>query len=79
MILCGGDDDVDLVPARRALEQRGLTRILSEGGPMLFADLASAGVLDELCLSLSPCSPGPARAASSPGQLGRGGTVTAAI
>lgn len=58
VVICG-DDDVDLAVARRELENRGLTRILSEGGPTLFGDLARAGVLDELCLSLSPLLSGP--------------------
>ena len=50
--------------ARAALEDRGFRRILSEGGPTSFAELAAApGVVDELCLSLTPllAGPGPAR------------------
>lgn len=35
------------------LAGRGLTRILSEGGPRLLAALAAADALDELCLTLS--------------------------
>lgn len=58
VIVCG-EQDVDLAAARAALEDRGLTRILSEGGPMLFGDLARAGQVDELCLSLSPLLSGP--------------------
>ena len=54
-----GDESVDLGAARAALTDRGLTRILCEGGPMLFADLAHAGVVDELCLSISPLLTGP--------------------
>ena len=54
-----GDEVVDLGAARSALADRGLTRILCEGGPTLFADLASAGLVDELCLSLSPQLAGP--------------------
>jgi riboflavin biosynthesis pyrimidine reductase len=62
-----GDDDVDLAAARAALEARGLRRILSEGGPTLFADLCAAGVADELCLTVSPLvvGPGPARIVAS--------------
>lgn len=58
-----GEDEVDGRLARAALEQRGHTRILSEGGPTNFADLARAGVVDELCLSISPLlvGPGPGR------------------
>ena len=58
VVLCG-DDEVDLAAARLALEERGLTRILCEGGPTLFADLARAGVADELCLSITPILGGP--------------------
>ena len=49
--------------ARRALEERGHRRILSEGGPTAFGDFAAAGVVDELCLSVSPllAGPGPQR------------------
>lgn len=58
-----GDDLVEPVLARRALEERGLTRILSEGGPTAFAEFARAGAVDELCLSISPLlvGPGPGR------------------
>ncbi|MBE7190620.1 dihydrofolate reductase family protein, partial [Jatrophihabitans endophyticus] len=49
--------------ARAVLEERGHTRILAEGGPSVFADLAADGVVDELCLSISPMliGPGPGR------------------
>lgn len=35
------------------LASRGLTRILTEGGPRLLADLTAVGELDELCLTLA--------------------------
>ena len=54
-----GQDDVDLAAARRALEERGHRRVLSEGGPTLFAEMAAAGVVDELCLSVTPMLAGP--------------------
>lgn len=56
--VCGGDV-VEPAMARAALEQRGLTRILCEGGPITFAHLIAAGVVDELCLSLTPMLVGP--------------------
>ena len=37
-----------------ALAERGYRRILIEGGPHLLGQIAAAGLLDELCLSLSP-------------------------
>jgi riboflavin biosynthesis pyrimidine reductase len=67
VVICG-DVFVDAAEARRALEERGLTRILSEGGPIAFADLALGGVVDELCLSMSPLlvGPGPTRIVAGP-------------
>jgi len=59
VVICGDDDVVDLGAARAALADRGLTRVLCEGGPTLFADLAAAGQVDELCLTLSPLLAGP--------------------
>jgi riboflavin biosynthesis pyrimidine reductase len=58
-----GDDDVQPAAVRAALAERGLTRVLSEGGPTAFARLARAGAVDELCLSVSPMllGPGPGR------------------
>jgi riboflavin biosynthesis pyrimidine reductase len=58
-----GDAVVDPVLARAALEERGLTRIAFEGGPHAFAGQAAAGVVDELCLSVTPklVGPGPSR------------------
>ncbi|MDT4916223.1 MAG: hypothetical protein QOH89_923 [Pseudonocardiales bacterium] len=62
VVVCG-DDTIDLFLARAALEGRGLTRIAAEGGPTAFAEQAAAGVVDELCLSLTPLlvGPGPSR------------------
>lgn len=37
-----------------ALADRGLSRVLCEGGPALFGALLDAGRVDELCLSLAP-------------------------
>lgn len=58
VVICG-DDVVDLGAARAALADRGLTRVLCEGGPTLFADLAAAALVEELCLTLSPLLAGP--------------------
>lgn len=49
-----GEQTIDSTLARAALEERGLTRILSEGGPSAFKDLLRDRVVDELCLSVSP-------------------------
>lgn len=49
-----GDEAVDVHRALEALEARGLTRVLCEGGPTLNAALLAAGVVDELCLTTGP-------------------------
>jgi riboflavin biosynthesis pyrimidine reductase len=53
-VVVAGEHDVDLVDAVGALGARGFRAVLSEGGPILNAQLAAAGLLDELCLTLSP-------------------------
>lgn len=50
----GDDDTVDLAAAVDALYERGLRHLLCEGGPGLLAQVAAAGRLDELCLTVSP-------------------------
>jgi riboflavin biosynthesis pyrimidine reductase len=53
-VVVAGRDRVEpdrLVPA---LAERGLRRVLVEGGPTVLGDLAAAGRLDELCLTWSP-------------------------
>jgi 5-amino-6-(5-phosphoribosylamino)uracil reductase len=47
-----GDQQVDLLAARSALTARGLSRVVAEGGSVLAHELAAAGVVDELCLTL---------------------------
>jgi riboflavin biosynthesis pyrimidine reductase len=58
-VIVAGEDEVDLAGALKALADRGLSRVLCEGGPHLLGDLAAAGLLDELCLTLSPTLAGP--------------------
>jgi riboflavin biosynthesis pyrimidine reductase len=58
-VIVAGDETVDVAEAVAALAERGLTRVLCEGGPRLFGDLSAAGLVDELCLSLSPTLAGP--------------------
>ena len=53
-VVVAGAQHVDLALAMSALRDRGLRRVLCEGGPHLLGDLVHAGLLDELCLSLSP-------------------------
>lgn len=49
-----GERDVDPAVAVRALRDLGHRSLLVEGGPALNADLLAAGVVDELCVTLSP-------------------------
>jgi riboflavin biosynthesis pyrimidine reductase len=58
-VIVAGDETVDLTAAVGALTQRGHRRILAEGGPRLLAQLAEAGLLDELCLTIGPLMAGP--------------------
>jgi riboflavin biosynthesis pyrimidine reductase len=53
-VVVAGDDEVDLPAAVRALHERGLRRLLCEGGPTLLTALLTAGLVDELCLTTAP-------------------------
>jgi riboflavin biosynthesis pyrimidine reductase len=68
-IVIPSGDRVDLRTALDLLGQRGLRRILCEGGPLLLGSLAAAGLLDELCLTVAPllAGPGAGRIIAGPG------------
>jgi riboflavin-specific deaminase-like protein len=53
VVPCGAVS-VDLATALDALAARGLARVHCEGGPRLLGSLVSAGLLDELLLTVSP-------------------------
>ncbi len=53
-VIVTGESHVDLAAAVGELRRRGLTRVLCEGGPQLLTSLLAAGLLDELCLTLTP-------------------------
>lgn len=53
-VVIAGETGVDLGAALVALGERGARSVLAEGGPRLNAALAAAGVLDEVCLTVSP-------------------------
>jgi riboflavin biosynthesis pyrimidine reductase len=53
VVVCG-EHSVDATLAIDALASRGYRKLLCEGGPTLLRQLVAAGVVDELCLSLSP-------------------------
>ncbi|MFE5338897.1 dihydrofolate reductase family protein [Isoptericola sp. NPDC056578] len=72
----GDPDEVDLRAGLAALADRGLRRVLCEGGPTLLAAMLADDLVDELCVTTSPClvGPGPSRivAASPAGSPGEG-------
>ena len=49
-----GESTVTAADLRRVLAERGLLRVLCEGGPALFGELIGANAVDELCLTVSP-------------------------
>jgi riboflavin biosynthesis pyrimidine reductase len=53
-VIIAGDDLVDLTVAVEELGRRGVEHVLAEGGPTLNGELAIAGLLDEVCVSLAP-------------------------
>lgn len=57
-----GEERVAVGPALAALAERGLVRVLCEGGPVLLGDLVAADALDELCLTVAPLLAGGAPA-----------------
>ncbi|MGB8210841.1 MAG: pyrimidine reductase family protein, partial [Mycobacterium sp.] len=45
---------VDSAAVLAVLAERGVPRVLTEGGPMLFSSFVEHGLLDELCLTIAP-------------------------
>ncbi|WP_433240528.1 pyrimidine reductase family protein [Streptosporangium sp. CA-135522] len=72
-VIVAGHERVDLAAAVEELGRRGLERVLCEGGPKINAQLAAAGLVDELCLTLSPMLVGgdAARVLDGPASLTR--------
>ncbi len=53
-VIIAGEHHVEPEPAMTALARGGADNILVEGGPRLNGQLASAGLIDEVCLTLAP-------------------------
>ena len=53
-VVVAGDAGVELPVALAELRARGHAVTLCEGGPTLLAELVTADLLDELCLTLAP-------------------------
>jgi riboflavin biosynthesis pyrimidine reductase len=47
-------DSVDAATVLKILADRGLHRVLTEGGPLFLGTLIEDGLLDELCLTVAP-------------------------
>ena len=53
-VIEAGEHVVDLAEALHALGERGLSRVLCEGGPSLFSALLAADLVDELFVTIAP-------------------------
>ena len=53
-LVIAGDSQLDPAILVASLAERGLSQQHCEGGPSLFGSLLAAGVVDELCLTVSP-------------------------
>lgn len=53
-VVVAGQEDIDLRQALVSLGERGARFVLAEGGPTFNGVLAAAGLVDELCLTVSP-------------------------
>jgi riboflavin biosynthesis pyrimidine reductase len=58
-VVIAGEDRVDPVAMLEALRERGLRRVLCEGGPTLLASFVEHDLVDDMCLSLAPRFAGP--------------------
>ena len=53
-VIVAGDDIVDLRQGLAVLRRRGGTVVLCEGGAFLNSELAQAGLIDEICVTVAP-------------------------
>ncbi|MCI3933685.1 pyrimidine reductase family protein [Streptomyces sp. AN091965] len=69
VVLAGEGAGADPARVVAELAERGFVRLLTEGGPRLLGQFVAAGVLDELCLTVSPMltAGGAQRIAGGPG------------
>jgi riboflavin biosynthesis pyrimidine reductase len=69
-VVVAGEDRVDPARLLAVLADRGLRRVLCEGGPTLLGSFIEADLVDDMCLSLAPrfAGPQPVDALGRPGQ-----------
>ena len=53
-VVVAGQDSLTPAAVIGVLAERGYRRVLTEGGPNLLGQFAAAGLLDDLCLTISP-------------------------
>lgn len=53
-VIAVGAGEIDWPAALSALADRGLRKVLCEGGPSLHGDLVTLDLVDELCLTIAP-------------------------
>jgi riboflavin biosynthesis pyrimidine reductase len=53
-VIVVGEDELDLSRLVDVLAERGLHRVLCEGGPFLLSQLIEHDLIDDMCLTLSP-------------------------
>lgn len=53
-VIIAGEHEVSAAAAVSALASRGHRDVLAEGGPHLLGQLTAAGLIDELCVTISP-------------------------
>lgn len=65
-VVIAGDQQVDVGAAVTELRNRGLHRILCEGGPTLLDEIIRADLVDEICVTIAPRLAGSQAVGSSP-------------
>jgi riboflavin biosynthesis pyrimidine reductase len=77
-VVVAGDSGLTPAAVIGALAERGHRRLLTEGGPNLLAQFTDAGLLDDLCLTVSPVLEGgrAGRILMAPEGAGQGGPET---
>ena len=79
-VIVAGPDRITPAAIVGALAERGYRRLLTEGGPSLLTQFNEAGLLDDLCLTISPVLEGgwAGRIHSAPAAAGQAGPDAAA-